>query len=124
MRTTNGSSKQLKDDEMELLIKAGYEHVEGAIMPQPISRPQFTLSELKTAIPAHCFERSMFKSFGYLALDIVIIISLLWCAYALLEQHHLPFYCEFVAYAAYWFVQGSLLFAIWVLGHECGEFRT
>ncbi len=112
---------RLNDDEMELWLKAGYQHVKGALKPQPISRPQFTLSELKNAIPAHCFERSMVKSFGYLALDLVIIISLLCCAYTVIECHYLPFYGQVIAYPLYWYIQGSFLFAIWVLAHECGE---
>lgn len=119
-----GSSEQLNDDESELLIKAGLVHVDGALMPQPISRPQFTLTELRNAIPAHCFDRSMVKSLGYLTLDLAIIVSLLYCAYAVLEQQSLPLYAEIIAYPVYWFIQGSFLFAIWVLAHECGELRN
>lgn len=113
---------RLKDDEIELWKEAGYEHVEGALTPQPIGRPKFTLTELRNAIPAHCFERSMIKSFGYLTLDIVIIMSLLLGAYTVLEQQSLPLYCTIVAYTVYWFCQGSVMFGIWVLAHECGEF--
>lgn len=103
------------------LKKAGYEYVDGTIVPQPISRPQFTLTELKNAIPPHCFERSMLKSFGYLALDLVIVSSLFGCAYIVLEQRSLPFYCQLVGYVAYWFLQGSVLFGVWVIAHECGH---
>lgn len=120
MCPTKGSSDQLHDDESELLIKAGYEHVEGALMAQPICRPQFTLTELRNALPAHCFQRSMVKSFGYLALDIVLIFSLLSCAYAAFEQQSSPVYSQLV-YPVYWFLQGSIFFGLWVLAHECGK---
>lgn len=113
---------QSNDDDQEELVKAGYEYVEGSPVPQPISRPQFTLTELRNAIPPHCFERSMVKSFGFLALDIVIISSLLCCAYAVFEQHSLPFYCQLIGLPIYWFIQGSVMFGIWVLAHECGGF--
>lgn len=117
------SSVQSYDDEKEKLIKAGYEYVEGSLMPQPLSPPKFTLTELKNAIPAHCFERSMIKSFGYLALDFVVIVSLLCCAYVLFEQQELlPHYCQLIGYPIYWFIQGSFMFGIWVLAHECGTF--
>lgn len=116
------SSNQRNADEMELLTKAGYKHVKGTLMPQPISRPKFTLTELRNAIPAHCFERSMVKSFGYLTIDFVIVFLLLCSAYAMLERQFLPLYFQITGYSAYWFIQGSFFFAIWVLGHECGEF--
>lgn len=124
MCSTKGSSEQLNDDETELLLKAGYIHIEGTLMPQPISRPQFTVTELRSAIPVHCFERSTVKSFGYLTLDILMIISLLCCAYAVLELQSLPLYGELIAYPVYWFIQGSFLFGIWVLAHECGKFKS
>ncbi|KAJ6638959.1 Omega-6 fatty acid desaturase, endoplasmic reticulum [Pseudolycoriella hygida] len=118
-----GKSKSVQSnhDDHEELIKAGYVYVEGAPVPQPIERPQFTLTELRNAIPPHCFERSMLKSFGYLALDIVIISSLLCCSYILFEQLSLPLYCQLIGYPIYWFVQGSVMFGIWVLAHECGH---
>lgn len=103
------------------LIKAGYNYVEGTLMPQPISRPEFTLTELKNAIPPHCFERSMIKSFGYLALDFMIVGSLASLAFVGLEQRSLPLYWQLVGYSIYWFVQGSVLFGVWVIGHECGH---
>lgn len=105
----------------DTLKNAGYQHVDGTIRPQPLSRPQFTLAELRNAIPPHCFDRSMLKSFGFLTLDLVIIISLLGCAYVFFEQRSLPLHLLIVGYLAYWFLQGSFLFGIWVLGHECGH---
>lgn len=116
---TNPSMESInKYDE---LVKAGFEYVEGTLVPQPISRPQFTLNELKSAIPPHCFERSMLKSFGYLALDFVIVGLLFGCAYVVLEQRSLPLYCQLIGYSIYWFFQGSVLFGVWVIGHECGH---
>lgn len=112
---------QSESDDRDELVKAGYEYVEGTPVPQPMARPQFTLADLRNAIPPHCFERSMVKSFGYLALDVVIISSLLCFTYALFEMLSLPLYCQLIGYPIYWFVQGSVMFGIWVLAHECGE---
>lgn len=103
------------------LIKFGYEYVEGTLVPQPISRPKFTLTELKNAIPPHCFERSMVKSFGYLALDFVIVSALAYCAYVVLELRSLAPYWQLFGYSIYWFCQGSVFFGVWVIGHECGH---
>lgn len=116
MRATRNSLVQFNDDYGKL-TEAGYEYVQGTIVPQPISRPQFTLKELRDAIPAHCFERSMLKSFGYLGLDLLYISTLLFCAYVLLERESLPFYYRQVGYLIYWFLQGSVFLGAWVLGN-------
>lgn len=122
MSPTTHSIPQLElHNDYAQLIDSGYEYVKGTPIPQPISRPQFTLADLKNAIPPHCFQRSMLKSFGYLASDFVIVSSLFLCAYILLEQQSPPFYCQLVGYSLYWFCQGSVLFGVWVLAHECGH---
>lgn len=108
-------------NEYDQLIKAGYQYIEGTPKPQPISRPQFTLTQLKQAVPPHCFQRSTIKSFGYLTLDFVIVVSLFSGAYFILEQWHLPIHFKIAGYCLYWFLQGSILFGVWVLGHECGH---
>lgn len=127
MGTTSGlertplAKEANNNSEDEALRKAGYQNVDGALLPQPLSQPEFTLSELRNAIPPHCLVRSTWKSLGYLTLDLVIISSLFGCAYVVLEQISLPFYLKIFGYVTYWFLQGSFLFAIWVLGHECGH---
>lgn len=112
-------SKLEMNNDYDELIKAGYQYVEGTPVPQPIARPQFSLSELKNAIPPHCFERSMLKSFGYLARDFVYVGLLAYVAYVTLEQRSLTW--QLIGYPIYWFLQGSVLFGVWVLAHECGH---
>lgn len=121
MSPANGieKSKLELNNDFEELVKAGYEYVEGTITPQPISRPEFSLTELKNAIPPHCFERSMLKSFAYLARDFVYVTLLAYCAWFALEQRST--YLQAIGYPIYWFVQGSVLFGVWVLAHECGH---
>jgi omega-6 fatty acid desaturase (delta-12 desaturase) len=108
------------DDPIEL-SKAGYTHIDGTPKPQPIPKPQFTLAELKAAVPAHCFERSMVTSFGYLAWNLLVCIVLFYAAYLLLEVLSVPLVLRVPAYLAYWFVQGSYMAGIWVIAHECGH---
>lgn len=116
-----GPNSNLKMEDPMELSKAGYTHVDGTPKPQPISRPQFTLTELKAAIPAHCFERSMVKSFGYLAWNLLVCSVLFYGAYVLLELMSLPLVFKVPAYLVYWFVQGSYMAGIWVIAHECGH---
>lgn len=109
---------QLNGD-YEESTKYGYTYVEGALVLQPLSQPKFTLSEFRNAISPYCFQRSMFKSFGYLALDLVIVSALLCCGYILLEQQSFPLYWQLVGYSIYWFLEGSFLTGLWVIAHEC-----
>jgi hypothetical protein len=44
--------------------------------------PPFSLSDVRDAIPSHCFERSAAKSFAYLAFDVAIVAGLAAAAYA------------------------------------------
>ncbi|XP_037052216.1 delta(12)-oleate desaturase-like [Bradysia coprophila] len=121
MQTETDRTDEQKNDETNVLLEAGYNYVEGTPQPQPICRPAFTLIELRNAIPPHCFERSMVKSFGYLLRDVVTIISLLCCSFIIFEHQSVPFCFTAIAYPVYWFVQGSFLFGVWVLAHECGH---
>ncbi len=43
------------------------------VMPRPpVEKPEFTIGTLRKAIPAHCWERSVVRSFGYLFLDLIM----------------------------------------------------
>lgn len=114
-------SDDIDNNESNMLLKAGYKYVAGTPIPQPIPRPTFSLTELRNAIPQHCFERSMVKSFGHLLKDVLIIVSLLRCSFIILEYEYVPFGFTVIAYPVYWFVQGSFFFGLWVLAHECGK---
>lgn len=103
------------------LSKAGYTYVDGTPKPQPLSKPKFTLKELKAAVPPHCFERSMLKSSLYLAGNIFVCAVLFFGAYAALELKPVPFAWKVLGYLIYWFVQGSYMTGIWVIAHECGH---
>ncbi|KAJ6642198.1 Delta(12)-acyl-lipid-desaturase [Pseudolycoriella hygida] len=116
-----GPDSNLKMEDRQELSKAGYTHVTGTPKPQPIPKPQFTLSELKAAVPAHCFERNMVKSFGYLAWDLLVCSVLFYGVYVVLELMSLPLIFKVPAYLVYWFVQGSYMAGIWVIAHECGH---
>ena len=50
----------------------------------PVEKPPFTLGQIKKAIPPHCFERSVLKSFSYVVHDLVIAAALLYFALAII----------------------------------------
>ncbi|KAH7844800.1 hypothetical protein Vadar_031800 [Vaccinium darrowii] len=85
----------------------------------PHSKPPFTLSEVKKAIPPHCFNRSVLRSFSYLIYDLVISSLLYYVATTYIPL--LPSPLSSLAWMPYWICQGCVLMAIWVVAHECGH---
>ncbi|KAL3329516.1 hypothetical protein AABB24_028058 [Solanum stoloniferum] len=85
----------------------------------PLSKPPFILSELKKAIPPHCFQRSLVRSFSYVVRDITLVFVLGYIAANYI--YVLPSPCNYLAWPIYWFSLGSVFTAIWVIAHECGH---
>ncbi|MBA0580800.1 hypothetical protein Gorai_023002, partial [Gossypium raimondii] len=85
----------------------------------PYSKPPFTLSEIKKAIPPHCFQRSVLRSFSYLLYD--FILASLFYHVATNYFPNLPQLLSNVAWPLYWAMQGCILTGVWVIAHECGH---
>lgn len=72
----------------------------------------FTLQDLKTAIPAACFEPDVGKSIAYFGLDVAMIAGLYAIAHA---------FDSWYVWVPFWFLQGTLFWALFVVGHDCGH---
>ena len=72
----------------------------------------FTLQDLKAAIPASCFEPSTGRSLAYFFLDIGIVTALYALAATLDSWFFFPIF---------WFLQGTMFWALFVVGHDCGH---
>ncbi|CAG8499558.1 17233_t:CDS:2 [Acaulospora morrowiae] len=81
--------------------------------------PNFTIKEIREAIPAHCFERSALKSASYVARDLAVIAALAYAATFI--DVYLPPVWRYVAWPLYWFFCGAFATGVWVLAHECGH---
>lgn len=81
--------------------------------------PNFTIKEIREAIPAHCFERNALRSASYVAKDVAAIAVLVYAATFI--DAHLPLVWRYVAWPLYWFFCGAFATGIWVLAHECGH---
>ncbi|KAI5776433.1 fatty acid desaturase-domain-containing protein [Geopyxis carbonaria] len=85
--------------------------------------PDFTIKQIRDAIPAHCFERSAVRGLGYVFRDLVLLASTFYA----FQFHIIPALQEFhpaarfVAWGIYTFMQGCFGTGIWVLAHECGH---
>ncbi|XVE96102.1 hypothetical protein REPUB_Repub02eG0192200 [Reevesia pubescens] len=85
----------------------------------PYSKPPFTLSQVKKAIPPHCFRRSVLRSFSYLVYDLILASLFYYVATSYI--HQIPQPLSYVAWTVYWAIQGSVLTGVWVIAHECGH---
>ena len=94
----------------------------------PADKPDFTVKDLRRAVPKHCFEKNHFMSFAYLIVDAAIIAALFFTARFFDDNItkdgifgvYAP-YARYVMWCAYWAVQGSVMTGMWVIGHECGH---
>ncbi|CAL1538801.1 unnamed protein product, partial [Lymnaea stagnalis] len=83
-----------------------------------------SIIEIKKAIPAHCFESNTLRSIYSLVKDFVIVGLL--CL--LVEGTWMKSFTDvlfispqFVITPMYWFVQGTLFVAIFIIGHDTGH---
>nr|WQH19951.1 delta12 fatty acid desaturase [Bemisia tabaci] len=85
----------------------------------PTSKPPFTFGELKKAIPPHCFQRSLLRSFSYVIKDFILIGTLYFIATSVIPA--IPRPLQYFAWPAYWFAQSCVMFGLWIIAHECGH---
>ncbi|MQL77690.1 hypothetical protein Taro_010104, partial [Colocasia esculenta] len=73
-------------------------------------RRRFTLGDVKRAIPPHCFQRTILRSFSYVAWDLALSTTVFYVAFTFLPS--LPSTVQFLAWPLYWNAQGSVLTTI------------
>jgi len=84
-------------------------------------KPPFTVAELKTAIPAHCFKATYIESFAHLAFDLVQIVAAVTLVLYLDQFVSDNVLLRAPLWIAYWFFQGATGMGVWVIAHECGH---
>ncbi|KAK0716638.1 delta-12 acyl-CoA desaturase [Apiosordaria backusii] len=84
--------------------------------------PDFTIKEIRDAIPKHCFERSNLRSFSYVARDIALLATTFYIWHNYVTPENIPSKAaRVVLWGVYTFLQGLFGTGIWVLAHECGH---
>ena len=82
--------------------------------------PDYTIKDILSVIPPHCYERRVFQSLSYVFRDIACMVVSGYIANNYIEL--IPNqYARFFAWAAYVYGQGLFATGIWVLAHECGH---
>ena len=78
-----------------------------------------TIVQIKSAIPGRFFEANLLCSFYYIVKDAAIIFGL-YSAMQLIETY-MPAWLLYLLLPAYWYFQGTMFMAVFVLGHDCGH---
>ncbi|KAH8107507.1 fatty acid desaturase-domain-containing protein [Phellopilus nigrolimitatus] len=101
--------------------------------PDTFNAPQWTVSQVRDAIPKHCFDRDTSRSLYYLARDAAMSASLAYGiqkadnflgAYRSSAPRELSVYvsaARLLAWCLYWWFQGLTFTGLWVVAHECGH---
>ncbi|KAI0183249.1 fatty acid desaturase-domain-containing protein [Xylaria flabelliformis] len=84
--------------------------------------PDYTIKDIRDAIPKHCFERSAATSLYYVARDIASLAGTFYLFHAYVTPETIPSTpVRALLWALYTFVQGLFGTGMWVLAHECGH---
>lgn len=84
--------------------------------------PDFTIKQIRDAIPAHCYERSASRGLSYVARDIASLTAIFLLFHLLLTPENVPSkLARGALWALYTVVQGCVATGLWVLAHECGH---
>lgn len=84
--------------------------------------PDFTIKQIRDAIPAHCFRRSAVTSLYYVFRDMTILASVFYLFHNYVTPETVPLLPARVAlWTLYTIIQGLFGTGVWVLAHECGH---
>ncbi|EGW32466.1 uncharacterized protein SPAPADRAFT_61534 [Spathaspora passalidarum NRRL Y-27907] len=89
--------------------------------------PDYTIKDILSAIPKHCYERSLIRSMGYVVRDITMMVIIGTVAKKYIPLVDIAGYPDASYYirGALWMLQSYLIglfgFGLWILAHECGH---
>uniref|UniRef100_A0A453KEQ9 Fatty acid desaturase domain-containing protein n=1 Tax=Aegilops tauschii subsp. strangulata TaxID=200361 RepID=A0A453KEQ9_AEGTS len=95
--------------EQEASCKATEDHRSEFDAAKP---PPFRIGDVRAAVPAHCWRKSPLRSLSYVARDVVVVAALAAAAWRA---------DSWALWPLYWAVQGTMFWALFVLGHDCGH---
>ncbi|KAK1270125.1 hypothetical protein QJS04_geneDACA006105 [Acorus gramineus] len=78
----------------------------------PGAPPPFGLAEIRAAIPKHCWVKDPWRSMSYVIRDVTAVAALAAGA---------AYLNNWVVWFLYWVCQGTMFWALFVLGHDCGH---
>lgn len=75
----------------------------------PGAPPPFSLADIRAAIPKHCWVKNPWISMSYVVRDVAIVFALAAGA---------AYLNSWLVWPLYWFAQGTMFWALFVLGHD------
>lgn len=75
----------------------------------PGAPPPFKLADIRAAIPKHCWVKDPWRSMSYVVRDVAIVLGLAAGA---------AYLNSWVVWPLYWAAQGTMFWALFVLGHD------
>jgi omega-6 fatty acid desaturase (delta-12 desaturase) len=84
--------------------------------------PDYSIYDIRNAIPKHCFERSGLRGLSYVARDIASLATTFYIFHNYVTPENIPSTPVRTAlWAFYTIIQGLFATGLWVLAHECGH---
>lgn len=84
--------------------------------------PDYTIKQIRDAIPKHCFERSGLRGLGYVARDFASMATTFYLFHNYVTPETVPSTAaRAVLWTAYTVFQGFFGTGLWILAHECGH---
>ncbi|CAH1445898.1 unnamed protein product [Lactuca virosa] len=74
--------------------------------------PPFNLADIRAAIPKHCWVKDPWRSMSYVIRDVACVLGLAAAA---------AYLNNWLVWPLYWAAQGTMFWALFVLGHDCGH---
>lgn len=75
----------------------------------PSAPPPFKLADIRASIPKHCWVKDPWKSMSYVVRDVIVVFGLAVAA---------AYLNNWVVWPLYWAAQGTMFWALFVLGHD------
>ncbi|KAK3042097.1 hypothetical protein RJ639_001799 [Escallonia herrerae] len=88
------------------------ERINGEGEFDPGAPPPFKLADIRAAIPKHCWVKNPWTSMSYVARDVLVVFGLAAAA---------AYFNSWAVWPLYWVAQGTMFWALFVLGHDCGH---
>ncbi|KAK8147524.1 Oleate hydroxylase fah12 [Beauveria asiatica] len=84
--------------------------------------PDYTIKDIRDAIPKHCYERSALKGYLYILRDIIYLSTTFAVFYNFVTPEYIPnVYARGALWGVYTVLQGLFGTGLWVIAHECGH---
>lgn len=103
------SVEEEEEGKKEVIFNEGSENNNNNEFFDPGAPPPFKLSDIKEAIPKHCWVKNPWRSMSYVVRDVAVVFGLAAAA---------AYLNNWFVWPLYWAAQGTMFWALFVLGHD------